>query len=90
MDLSALFFIAIVTNSITYQDIEPIFENRCSQCHNRNWPDKNWMDYNTAFKNRSMIKLRVKNETMPPGNATWITKEERVLIEKWVDQGGKK
>jgi len=72
------------------KDVQPIIEKRCSQCHNANWADKNWMDYDTAFKHRDMIKLRVQNESMPPGNTTEMTKEERATIIKWVDGGAKK
>jgi len=76
---------------ITYtKDVRPIIQNRCSQCHNQNWPDKNWMDYDIAFKNKDKIKLRVQNQTMPPGNSTGITKEERKTIIDWVDGGGQK
>jgi uncharacterized membrane protein len=90
MDVAILYFI-LKTSSLSYdQDVKPVIQKHCSQCHNANWPDKNWMDYNTAFKNRNMIKLRVKNETMPPGNFTGITKEERIIITNWIDQGGKK
>ena len=81
----------VMAANLTYTaDIKPIFEKRCSQCHNANWTDKNWLDYDTAFKNKDKIKLRVGNETMPPGNQTELTKEERASIIKWVDQGAKK
>jgi uncharacterized membrane protein len=74
----------------TYKDIKPILNNRCAQCHNQNWPDKNWMDYDTAFKNKDKIKLRLQNQTMPPGNNTQMTDDERKTVIKWVDDGGKK
>jgi len=77
--------------NLTYtKDAKPIIEKHCSQCHNANWADKNWMDYDTAFKNRDKIKLRVGNESMPPGNPTEMTKEERKVLIDWVDQGAKK
>jgi uncharacterized membrane protein len=78
-------------SNLTYTtNIKSIFQNRCSQCHNSNWPDKNWMDYDTAYKNRIAIKTRVANQTMPPGNSTGLTKEERSTIVKWIDEGAKK
>ena len=81
----------VVAANLTYTaDIKPIFQNRCSQCHNSNWADKNWMDYDTAYKNRDKIKLRVENKTMPPSNSTNMTKEERDKVIKWVKQGAKK
>jgi len=83
-------FLIIILTSLTYQrDIKPIFINRCSSCHNENWKDKNWLDYQTAFKYRIQIKQRVfvlKN--MPPIGMK-ITDEERKIIQKWVDQGAK-
>ena len=76
---------------VTYtKDAKPIFQKHCSNCHNQGWVDKNWMDYDTAFKNMDKIKLRVDNHSMPPGNTTNMTKEERKTIVDWVDGGGKK
>ena len=89
----AFLFTTIITstNNPTYTtDIKPIFETKCIQCHSPSWVDKNWMDYGIAFKNKDKIKIRVQNETMPPGNITELTKNERELIIKWVDQGAKK
>jgi len=85
------FVTLVVLGDLTYTtDIKPIFEKRCAQCHNANWSAKNWMDYDTAYANRNMIKLRVGNQTMPPGNQTSMTKEERDKVIKWVNQGAKK
>jgi uncharacterized membrane protein len=90
MDIAILYFI-LTTNSISYtKDVKPLIQTHCSQCHNANWPDKNWLDYDIAFKNKDKIKLRVENQTMPPGNFTGISKEERNIIVNWVKQGGKK
>lgn len=76
---------------ITYtKDAKPIIEKRCAQCHNKNWPDKDWTNYETAFKNKDKIKLRVANQTMPPGNNTNITKEERQALIDWANDGGQK
>jgi uncharacterized membrane protein len=76
---------------LTYtKDIRPIFEKRCANCHSSNWPDKNWMDYETAKKNKDRIKFRVENKTMPPGNSTNMTEEERKKVIQWVKDGAKK
>lgn len=81
----------VFESSVTYtKDAKPIFEKRCSSCHNANWSDKNWMDYQTAAQNKDKIKLRVENQTMPPGNTTGMTKEEREKLIRWVDGGAKK
>jgi len=78
-------------SDVTYtKDVKPIFKSRCAVCHNENMPDKNWMIYDQAFKNKDKIKIRVANGTMPPGNSTAITKQEIQTIIDWVDGGGKK
>jgi uncharacterized membrane protein len=80
----------LLTSGLTYKDVRPIFEKRCAQCHSSNWPDKNWMDYETAKKHKNHIKHRVSDQSMPPGNATGLTEEERKMIIDWVDGGGAK
>lgn len=74
----------------TFEDIKPIFEARCKMCHNANSGRGDWQDYDQAFKKRVQIKLRVKNKTMPMGNVTRMTEEERYQVIMWVDQGAKK
>lgn len=85
-----LIIVASSTNPTYTADVKPLIEKHCAQCHNANWPDKNWLDYETAKKNKDKIKFRIQNQTMPPGNVTNMTKAERDLIVKWVDQGAKK
>lgn len=83
--------IFVLSTSLSYnKDIKPMIEKHCSQCHNPNWPDKNWLDYETAKKNKDAIKLRVGNQTMPPGNITNMTQEERNKIIQWVNEGAQK
>lgn len=91
MLLESILGITLSSSNPTFdKDVKPLFEKHCAQCHSANWPDKNWLDYETAKKNKDKIKLRVQNLTMPPGNMTNMTKEERDIIIKWVDQGAKK
>lgn len=90
MLIESIIYIAM-SDSLTYtKDTKPIFEQRCSQCHNSTWPDKNWMDYETAKKNKNAIKIKVKDQLMPPGNMTNMTTQERDIMIKWVDQGANK
>lgn len=78
-------------SSITYtKDIQPIFQDKCVLCHNSSMPDKDWMNYELAFKNKDKIKKRLEERTMPPGNVTQMTEEERKLVIQWVDEGGRK
>jgi uncharacterized membrane protein len=84
-----MFFLLSTLNPTFKADIKPIFKKRCSVCHNAYWADKNWLDYNIVKKNKELIRFRVNNETMPPNNTTLMTKNERDLIIKWIDQGVK-
>lgn len=88
----SIFLLAIssVANAATTynKDAKPIFEKRCSSCHNDMWVDKNWLDYKTAFENRLKIKQKVWVErSMPVGQE--MPQEERDTLKKWVDEGGK-
>lgn len=74
---------------ITYsKDILPIIKTRCAMCHNSGTPDRNWLDYNVAYKKRVNIKLRLENRTMPIG-ITMLDSERKLMID-WVKQGAKK
>jgi uncharacterized membrane protein len=73
---------------LSYQkDILPIIKNRCQICHNTGTPERNWMDYKTAYNKRASIKLRLENRTMPIG-VTMLETERKLMIE-WVKQGAK-
>lgn len=85
-----LFTITVITSSSpVYQDVKPIFQKHCAQCHNANWPEKNWLDESKAKRDAQKIKLRIENKTMPPGNFTKMTEEERQKIIDWVKEGAK-
>jgi len=85
--LSANYYTEVIP---TYtKDIKPVFQKHCAQCHNANWQTKNWMVYKTAFINRDLIRTRVQQRTMPPGNLTNMTPIEKDLIIQWVDKGAK-
>jgi uncharacterized membrane protein len=68
----------------SFSEIKPIIDNRCAMCHNENWPDKNWKDEKLVLKNKDMMVLRLENQSMPPGNATNMTKEERNTLIAWL------
>lgn len=69
------------------KDMLPLIQQKCSICHNFSTPERNWLDYKTAFKKREQIKLRLDNRTMPIG--TTMTDAERNLMIDWVKQGAK-
>lgn len=72
---------------LVYKDVKPILEKKCGECHGSNWPEKNWSDEKITKQNSSKIKERLQNKTMPPGNFTELSEEQRKLIIKWVEDG---
>jgi len=86
---TAILLLLLSSNPTYTKDIKPIFKSRCKICHNKYSPDRNWMNYDKAYEKRALIKLRIENKSMPPGDMP-ITDEERQLIIKWIDTGAKK
>ena len=83
-----LTFILLTTGPTYTKDIKPMFENHCATCHNTNWPDKNWLDYNTTKLNKDKIMRRVVViKDMPLNNLTHMTDAERDIIKQWIDEG---
>ena len=76
-------------SQVGYNDtVQPIFQQRCSICHNSSSSIPNWMDYATAFQFRSQIYQKVVVEkSMPLNNATQMTDAERNVIAEWVNAG---
>jgi len=82
------------------RDIQPIFMGNCSRCHNQQSRFVyNWLDYETAFRDRWEIRRRVWDswrghyykEPMPIVNSPEslaLTDPERELIRTWVENGG--
>ena len=81
------------------RDVLPIIMRRCSRCHNEQARFVyNWLDYDTAFKDRGEIQRRVWEawkgvyfkESMPIDNSPEslaITARERAKIRDWVNHG---
>jgi uncharacterized membrane protein len=82
---------------VVYGDVKPIFAQRCVSCHSANPTD----DITKAapagamfetYEQCSNLKEKILNravqtKTMPQGNKTKITEEERELIGQWIAQG---
>jgi hypothetical protein len=73
---------------LTYQDILPIIKKNCAMCHNSSVPERNWLDYKTAFKKRESIKKRLQDKTMPIGVV--MLESDRQLMIDWVNMGARK
>lgn len=89
--------VSTATASVTYEDIHPIIQQRCSPCH-ASVPTFEGLVapplglvYETPEQVQAVsakIKLMVVDGIlMPPGNITQITDEERVKLGKWIDAG---
>lgn len=73
---------------VTYtRNVRPLFQNRCSRCHDY-LGDKNWQVYENAYNHRVMIKTKMLDKSMPPD--TSIPQVERDSIIEWVNKGAKK
>lgn len=80
----------ISEDKVTFEQVKPIFKQRCYLCHRPGSGRGDWTDYDQAFEKRLEIFQRVKSKSMPPGNATMMQESERELVLKWVKQGAKR
>jgi uncharacterized membrane protein len=86
-------------DQVVYEQVQPIFQQRCVTCHSANPTDNvtkvapagaMFETYEQCYKHREKILNRaVHTKTMPQGNKTKITDEERELIGRWIEQGAK-
>ena len=84
---------------VKFSEIQPIFNQRCVQCHSSHPTDDvqkiapNGVMFETAEQIQKMtdkILLRAVNtHSMPQGNKTKMTDQERELIGRWIAQGAK-
>ena len=81
----------------TWADVEPIFERRCVTCHAVNPTHEDWptpplgmvMDTpeSAAAKADLIYERSVVLKTMPLGNVTEMTDEEREMVGAWYHAG---
>jgi len=91
--------ISVSGEKVVYSDVKPIFEKRCVSCHSSNPTDDvtkaapagaMFETYDQCYHLKDKILNRaVQTKTMPQGNKTKITDEERELIGQWIQQGAK-
>ena len=84
---------------VPFTVVRGIVDLRCGSCHSQRPADRrfptapNGMSFGTAEEiavRAATIKAStVVTRTMPPGNGTRMTDEERALISRWVDQGAR-
>ncbi|MES2587489.1 MAG: urate hydroxylase PuuD [Bacteroidota bacterium] len=83
----------------TFKEVKTIIEKRCTQCHSINPTDDvqkiapNGVMFDTpeqikGFTDR-ILNRAVVTKTMPQGNKTEMTQDERDLIQCWIENGAK-
>ncbi|MBL4624366.1 MAG: urate hydroxylase PuuD [Flavobacteriales bacterium] len=95
------FFEDTMDNSIpvSFEEANEVIQTRCVQCHSSSPTDDQWTTapngvmYDTpeqikAMADKIMIRA-VRTKTMPQGNKTNMTDNERVVLKRWILQGAK-
>jgi len=88
--ITALLF-SVLTSTPTYtNDIKPLFQKKCAQCHNAQvLPHLDWTKYENVFKYReSIYKRTIVIGDMPMGST--LNKAEKKLIKDWIRGGAPK
>ncbi|MFZ1616039.1 MAG: urate hydroxylase PuuD [Flavobacteriales bacterium] len=81
----------------SFADADAIIQRRCVQCHSANPTDDvnhvapNGVMYDTPQQIQAMapkiMERAVRTHTMPQGNKTGMTDEERTVLKRWILQG---
>lgn len=84
---------------VEFGEVNAIFQSRCVQCHSANPTDDQWraapngVMYDTPEQIANMadkiMTRTVRTHTMPQGNKTKMTEEEREIVGRWILQGAK-
>jgi uncharacterized membrane protein len=81
-----------VPATVSYAQIKPVIEQRCTMCHGEALQSKNVrLDSPEALKQhaQAVYQQAVVTRAMPMNNATGLTEEERALIGQWFKAGAK-
>jgi uncharacterized membrane protein len=84
---------------VSFLSVQPIFQQRCASCHSSHPTDDtyatapNGITFDTPEQIQSHIDRilvrAVQTKTMPQGNKTNMTDDEREQLRVWIEQGGK-
>jgi uncharacterized membrane protein len=82
---------------VTYKDVDSILKERCTTCHSSNptYPDIDAAPLGVKFDSAQLVvnfsqkikAMAIDSDTMPPGNVTNITDQERKIIKSWIEAG---
>ncbi|MCP4460983.1 MAG: urate hydroxylase PuuD [Cytophagales bacterium] len=86
-------------DNVPFSEVNEIIQTRCAQCHSATPTDDIWQvapnnvlfdtpEQIAAHSERIMIRT-VRTKTMPLGNKTLMTDDERDKIKAWIIQGSK-
>ena len=83
----------------TFDEANAVIQRRCVQCHSASPTDDQWtaapngVMYDTPEQIKAMadkiMTRAVRTKTMPQGNKTGMTDEERTILKRWILQGAK-
>lgn len=83
----------------SFAEANAVIQARCVQCHSANPTDDQWptapngVMYDTPEQIKAMadkiMTRAVRTRTMPQGNKTGMTEEERTVLKRWILQGAK-
>ena len=81
----------------SFEEANAVIQARCVQCHSANPTDDQWPNapngvmYDTPEQIKAMadkiMTRAVRTKTMPQGNKTSMTDEERTILKRWILQG---
>ncbi len=84
---------------VSFQEAKKVIDDHCIQCHSASPTDEVWkaapngVMYDTPEQVKNMsdkiMARAVRTKTMPQGNKTNMTDEERTILKRWILQGAK-
>jgi uncharacterized membrane protein len=85
--------------TVTFAQANAVIQKRCAVCHSADAADRTFgaAPAGVAFDTPAQIRARidriraraVETQTMPPANKTFMIAEERALLGRWIEQGGR-
>ncbi|HLM67675.1 MAG TPA: urate hydroxylase PuuD [Longimicrobium sp.] len=85
--------------TVMFAQANAVIQKRCAVCHSADAADRTFgaAPASVAFDTPAQIRARieriraraVETQTMPPANKTFMTAEERALLGRWIEQGGR-